>query len=144
YSAEMIAKFDKLVAPKGYPWKLTDILPKVLPAGENAGFLTPEGAKKLDVSGHLKAGVPVCPPEGDAGTGMVATNAVKQRTGNVSAGTSSFSMIVLEKELSKPYEMIDMVTTPDGSLVAMVHCNNCTSDLNAWINLFKEYQELLG
>lgn len=92
----------------------------------------------------MKAGVPVCPPEGDAGTGMVATNAVKQRTGNVSAGTSSFSMIVLEKELSKPYEMIDMVTTPDGSLVAMVHCNNCTSDLNAWINLFKEYQELLG
>ena len=144
YSAEMIAKFDKLVAPKGYPWKLTDILPKVLPAGENAGFLTPEGAKRLDVSGRLKAGVPVCPPEGDAGTGMVATNAVKQRTGNVSAGTSSFSMIVLEKELSKPYEMIDMVTTPDGSLVAMVHCNNCTSDLNAWINLFKEYQELLG
>ena len=144
YSAEMIAKFDKLVAPKGYPWKLTDILPKVLPAGENAGFLTPEGAKRLDVSGHLKAGIPVCPPEGDAGTGMVATNAVKQRTGNVSAGTSSFSMIVLEKELSKPYEMIDMVTTPDGSLVAMVHCNNCTSDLNAWINLFKEYQELLG
>lgn len=113
-------------------------------AGENAGFLTPEGASCLDVSGHLKAGIPVCPPEGDAGTGMVATNAVKQRTGNVSAGTSSFSMIVLEKELSKPYEMIDMVTTPDGSLVAMVHCNNCTSDLNAWINIFKEYQELMG
>ena len=144
YSAEMIAKFDKLVAPKGYPWKLTDILPKVLPAGENAGFLTPEGAKRLDVSGHLKAGVPVCPPEGDAGTGMVATNAVKQRTGNVSAGTSSFSMIVLEKELSKPYEMIDMVTTPDGSLVAMVHCNNCTSDLNAWVNLFGECTESFG
>ena len=117
---------------------MLDILPKVLSAGENAGFLTPEGAKMLDVSGHLKAGIPVCPPEGDAGTGMVATNAVKQRTGNVSAGTSSFSMIVLEKDLSKPYEMIDMVTTPDGSPVAMVHCNNCTSDLNAWINLFKE------
>ena len=144
YSAEMIAKFDKLVAPKGYPWKLTDILPKVLPAGENAGFLTPEGAKRLDVSGHLKAGIPVCPPEGDAGTGMVATNAVKQRTGNVSAGTSSFSMIVLEKELSKPYEMIDMVTTPDGSLVAMVHCNNCTSDLTAWVNLFGECTESFG
>lgn len=144
YSAEMIEKFDKLVAPYGYSWKLTDILPKVLLAGENAGCLTEEGAKKLDVSGHLKAGVPVCPPEGDAGTGMVATNAVKQRTGNVSAGTSSFSMIVLEKDLSKPYEMIDMVTTPDGSLVAMVHCNNCTSDLNAWVNLFKEYQELMG
>lgn len=144
YSAEMVAKFDKLVAPYGFSWKLTDILPKVLLAGENTGCLTEEGAKKLDVSGHLKAGIPVCPPEGDAGTGMVATNAVKQRTGNVSAGTSSFSMIVLEKDLSKPYEMIDMVTTPDGSLVAMVHCNNCTSDLNAWVNLFKEYQELMG
>ena len=144
YSAEMVAKFDNLIAPKEYSWKLEDILPKVLSAGENAGVLTPEGSKMLDASGHLKAGIPVCPPEGDAGTGMVATNAVKQRTGNVSAGTSSFSMIVLEKELSKPYEMIDMVTTPDGSPVAMVHCNNCTSDLNAWVNLFKEYQELLG
>lgn len=144
YSAEMVEKFDNLIAPYSFNWKLTDILPKVLLAGENAGFLTPEGAKKLDVSGHLKAGIPVCPPEGDAGTGMVATNAVKQRTGNVSAGTSSFSMIVLEKDLSKPYEMIDMVTTPDGSLVAMVHCNNCTSDLNAWVNIFKEYQELMG
>ena len=144
YSAEMVEKFDNLIAPKEYNWKLEDILPKVLSAGENAGVLTPESSRKLDVSGHLKAGIPVCPPEGDAGTGMVATNAVKQRTGNVSAGTSSFSMIVLEKELSKPYEMIDMVTTPDGSLVAMVHCNNCTSDLNAWVNLFKEYQELLG
>ena len=144
YSAEMVAKFNKLIAPKEYNWKLEEILPKVLSAGENAGVLTPEGSKKLDASGHLKAGIPVCPPEGDAGTGMVATNAVKQRTGNVSAGTSSFSMIVLEKDLSKPYEMIDMVTTPDGSLVAMVHCNNCTSDLNAWVNLFKEYQELLG
>ena len=144
YSVEMVAKFDKLIAPKEYNWKLEDILPKVLSAGENAGVLTSEGSKKLDASGHLKAGIPVCPPEGDAGTGMVATNAVKQRTGNVSAGTSSFSMIVLEKDLSKPYEMIDMVTTPDGSLVAMVHCNNCTSDLNAWVNLFKEYQELLG
>ena len=144
YSSVMIDKFDKLVAGKGYPWKLADILPKVLLAGENAGFLTPDGAKRLDVSGHLKAGIPLCPPEGDAGTGMVATNAVKPRTGNVSAGTSSFSMIVLEKDLSKPYEVIDIVTTPDGSPVAMVHCNNCTSDLNAWVNLFKEYQELLG
>ncbi len=144
YSATMVDKFDQLVAPYGFGWKLLDILPKVLNAGENAGFLTEEGAKMIDVSGHLKPGIPVCPPEGDAGTGMVATNAVRQRTGNVSAGTSSFSMIVLEKELSKPYEMIDMVTTPDGSLVAMVHCNNCTSDLNAWVELFKEYQELLG
>lgn len=144
YSAEMVRKFDELVAPKGFDWKLLDILPQVLVAGAEAGMLTEEGAKCIDPSGHLKAGIPLCPPEGDAGTGMVATNAVKQRTGNVSAGTSSFSMIVLEKDLSKPYEMIDMVTTPDGSLVAMVHCNNCTSDLNAWVNLFKEYQELLG
>ena len=144
YSAPMVEKFNNLISSKGYNWTLLDILPKVLLAGENAGFLTPEGAKKLDISGHLKAGIPVCPPEGDAGTGMVATNAVKKRTGNVSAGTSSFSMIVLEKDLTKPYEMIDMVTTPDGSLVAMVHCNNCTSDLNAWVNLFKEYQQLLG
>lgn len=144
YDANMVEKFDQLIAPKGYGWKLTDILPHVLVAGEEAGTLTEEGAKRLDASGHLQAGIPVCPPEGDAGTGMVATNAVKQRTGNVSAGTSSFSMIVLEKDLSQPYEMIDMVTTPDGSLVAMVHCNNCTSDLNAWVGLFKEYQELLG
>lgn len=144
YDAAMVAKFDKLIAPKGYSWKLLDILPKSLNAGDAAGCLTAAGAKKLDVSGHLKPGVPLCPPEGDAGTGMVATNAVKQRTGNVSAGTSSFSMIVLEKNISKPYEMIDMVTTPDGSLVAMVHCNNCTSDLNGWVGLFKEYQELLG
>ena len=142
YDATMVDKFNKLIAPKGYSWTLTDILPKVLVAGENAGTLTAEGAKLLDPSGHLKAGVPVCPPEGDAGTGMVATNAVKQRTGNVSAGTSSFSMIVLEKDLSKPYEMIDMVTTPDGSLVAMVHCNNCTSDINAWVGLFKDGLQL--
>ena len=140
----MVSKFDKLVEPKGFSWKLLDILPKVKLAGENAGFLTAEGAKKLDISGHLKAGIPVWPPEGDAGTGMVATNAVKQRTGNVSAGTSSFSMIVLEKDLSKPYEMIDMVTTPDGSLVAMVHCNNCTSDLNKWIGLFHEFSQMFG
>ncbi|MCM1503793.1 MAG: FGGY-family carbohydrate kinase [Muribaculum sp.] len=144
YSATMVEKFDKLVSPKGYPWKLEDILPKVLVAGEKAGVLTEEGANRLDISGHLKGGIPLCPPEGDAGTGMTATNAVKQRTGNVSAGTSSFSMIVIEKDLSKPYEVIDMVTTPDGSLVAMVHCNNCTSDLNAWVGLFREYTELLG
>ena len=144
YCADMVEKFDKLVEPYGYSWKLNDILPQVLSAGENAGTLTAEGARRLDISDHLQAGIPVCPPEGDAGTGMVATNAVRKRTGNVSAGTSSFSMIVLEKELSKPYEMIDMVTTPDGSPVAMVHCNNCTSDLNAWVNLFKEYQQLLG
>lgn len=144
YDMEMVKRFDNLIASKNLGWKILDILPKVLLAGEDAGRLTEEGAKRIDVSGHLKAGVPVCPPEGDAGTGMVATNAVRQRTGNVSAGTSSFSMIVLEKALSKPYEVIDMVTTPCGSPVAMVHCNNCTSDLNAWVNLFKEYQQLLG
>lgn len=144
YSAPMVQKFDALVAPEAFPWKLEDIMPRVLVAGADAGYLTEEGARRLDVSGHLKAGIPFCPPEGDAGTGMVATNAVLKRTGNVSAGTSSFSMIVLEKDLSKPYEMIDMVTTPDGSLVAMVHCNNCTSDLNAWVGLFREYTELLG
>ncbi len=144
YDATMVKKFDELVAPKKYPWKLLDILPKSLNAGENAGFLTPSGANKLDITGHLKPGIPVCPPEGDAGTGMAATNSVKQRTGNVSAGTSSFSMIVLEKELSKPYEMIDMVTTPDGSLVAMVHCNNCTSDINAWVKIFKEFADIAG
>jgi sugar (pentulose or hexulose) kinase len=140
----MVEKFEQLVAPKNYPWKLHDILPKILSAGELAGRLTETGAKRLDVSGHLKAGIPLCPPEGDAGTGMVATNAVRPRTGNVSAGTSSFSMIVLEKELSKPNEMIDMVTTPDGNLVAMVHCNNCTSELNAWVKMLREYQLLLG
>ena len=144
YNATMVQKFDKLVEPYHFGWKLLDIFPKVLVAGENAGSLTAEGAKRLDVSGHLKPGCPLCPPEGDAGTGMAATNAVKQRTGNVSAGTSSFSMIVLEKDLSKPYEAIDMVTTPDGSLVAMVHCNNCTSDLNAWVGLFREALELMG
>ncbi len=144
YRADMIEKFDALVAPRKFPWKLKDILPKVLSAGEPAGKLTELGAKRLDITGHLQPGVPLCPPEGDAGTGMVATNAVRPRTGNVSAGTSSFSMIVVEKELSKPNEMIDMVTTPDGNLVAMVHCNNCTSELNAWVRLFKEYQQLLG
>ena len=144
YSKDMVESFDKHIADKQLSWKLLDIMPKVLSAGEDAGKLTEKGARLLDSTGTLSAGIPCCPPEGDAGTGMVATNAVRQRTGNVSAGTSSFSMIVLEKELSKPYEMIDMVTTPDGSPVAMVHCNNCTSDLNAWVSLFREYQELLG
>lgn len=144
YSAPMIEKFDILAKSKGFNHPLRTILPKILLAGQPAGTLTEEGAKRLDISGKLKGGIPFCPPEGDAGTGMVATNSVKQRTGNVSAGTSSFSMIVLEKDLSKPYEMIDMVTTPDGSLVAMVHCNNCTSDLNAWVGVFSEFAKLLG
>ena len=144
YDKAMIQKFDELVAPKGFPWKLEHLLPKVLLAGDKAGVLTEEGAKKLDPTGTLQAGCPLCPPEGDAGTGMVATNSVKQRTGNVSAGTSVFAMIVLEKALKKVHEEIDMVTTPSGDAVAMVHCNNCTSDLNAWVNIFKEFAESFG
>lgn len=144
YSSRMIEQFDALSASKGFDKKLRDILPGILVAGKEAGRLTDEGAKRLDIAGHLQGGIPFCPPEGDAGTGMVATNAVRRRTGNVSAGTSSFSMIVLEHDLSQPYESIDMVTTPDGSLVAMVHCNNCTSDLNAWAGVFSEFAELLG
>ncbi len=143
FNARMVQQFNELVAGK-YDWKLEDVLPAVYTAGQQAGVLTEEGAKLLDPTGTLQAGVPLCPPEGDAGTGMAATNSVAQRTGNVSAGTSVFGMIVMEKELSKVYNEIDLVTTPDGSLVAMVHCNNCTSDLNAWVNLFKEYSELMG
>jgi len=144
YDAGKLAKFDALIEDKGYGWKLADILPKVYSAGEGVGRLTPEGAKLLDPSGDLKEGISVCPPEGDAGTGMVATNSVAERTGNVSAGTSVFAMIVLENELSKLYPEIDMVTTPTGKPVAMVHCNNCTSDLDAWIQLFNEALALFG
>lgn len=144
FNTRMIAQFDELVADKNYGWKLADILPGVLVAGEQAGTLTEQGAALLDVSGKLKGGIPMCPPEGDAGTGMTATNSVKQRTGNISAGTSVFAMAVLEKDLSKAYDELDLVTTPEGSLVAMVHCNNCTSDLNAWVNLFKEFYEAMG
>lgn len=144
FDGGMIEKFDALAAGKGYPWKLRQIMPEVLTAGQDAGVLTEEGAKLLDPSGQLAAGVPLCPPEGDAGTGMTATNSVAERTGNVSAGTSVFAMIVLEKELSKVYPEIDMVTTPTGSLVAMAHANNCTSDLNAWVSLFREYSEAMG
>ena len=144
YDKKCLAAFDELAAPYGFPWKLEEILPKVLLAGEEAGRLTEEGAKLLDITGELEAGIPFCPPEGDAGTGMVATNSIAKRTGNVSAGTSVFSMVVLEKPLSKVYPEIDLVTTPTGNLVAMVHCNNCTSDLNAWVNLFKEFAEAMG
>ena len=144
YDQKMLEQFDELIAPRGFGWKLAEILPKVLVAGEKAGALTEAGAKLLDPSGNLKAGIPMCPPEGDAGTGMVATNAVKVRTGNISAGTSIFSMVVTEKALSKVHEEIDMVTTPDGYPVAMVHCNNCTSDLNAWVNLFDEFAGKFG
>ena len=144
FDTKMIETFDAMVADKGFPWKLAEILPGVKVAGEHAGVLTAEGAKKLDPTGTLQPGVPLCPPEGDAGTGMTATNSVRVRTGNVSAGTSVFSMIVTEKPLSKAYEEIDMVTTPTGEPVAMVHCNNCTSDLNAWVDLFNEKMDLLG
>ena len=146
YDQNMVETFDKLIAPKGYSWKLRDILPQVLVAGEPAGNLTEEGAKLLDPSGELEAGIPMCPPEGDAGTGMVATNSVTVHTGNVSAGTSVFAMVVMDENetLKKVHEEIDMVTTPDGLPVAMAHCNNCTSDLNAWVGIFKEFQQALG
>lgn len=146
YDQSMVETFDQLIAPKGYSWKLRDILPQVLVAGEPAGNLTKEGAKLLDPSGELEAGIPMCPPEGDAGTGMVATNSVTVHTGNVSAGTSVFAMVVMDENetLKKVHEEIDMVTTPDGLPVAMAHCNNCTSDLNAWVGIFKEFQQALG
>lgn len=144
YHPEMVEKFNRLIEPYNLPFKLEDILPEILTAGENAGYLTEEGARLLDPTGNLQAGAPFAPPEGDAGTGMVATNAVKVRTGNVSAGTSVFAMIVLEKELSKVYPEIDLVTTPSGDLVGMVHCNNCTSDINGWVNLFDEFAKLAG
>jgi sugar (pentulose or hexulose) kinase len=144
YDKGKIALFNKRLKAEDIPWKLQDILPKVLVAGDVAGVLTEEGARLLDPTGQLQAGVPLCPPEGDAGTGMVATNSVAERTGNVSAGTSVFAMIVLEKALSKVYPEIDMVTTPTGKPVAMVHSNNCTSDLNAWVELFHEFTNALG
>ena len=143
YDAGMVAKYDELLGGK-YPWKLKEILPEVLCAGEAAGTLTEEGAKLLDPSGVLKAGIPLCPPEGDAGTGMAATNSVAVGTGNVSAGTSVFSMVVLDKALANIYEEIDMVTTPTGKPVAMVHCNNCTNEINAWAGVFRGFLEALG
>lgn len=144
YYAEMIGKFNGLIRERNIPWQLQDILPRVLCAGAEGGILTADGAKLLDVTGHLQPGIPLCPPEGDAGTGMVATNSVAARTGNVSAGTSVFAMVVLEKELSRVYPEIDLVTTPTGKLVAMVHSNNCTSDYDAWISLFAEATRALG
>ncbi len=144
YDKHMIDLFNERLKVEKIPWKLQDILPKVLIAGDAAGLLTEEGARLLDPSGQLQAGIPLCPPEGDAGTGMVATNSVAERTGNVSAGTSVFAMIVLEKPLSKVYNEVDMVTTPTGKPVAMVHSNNCTSDLNAWVDLFEEFTNVLG
>ncbi|MBY0004022.1 FGGY-family carbohydrate kinase [Priestia aryabhattai] len=144
YSEAMMKQFDELISYKGYPWQLTDILPAVHTSGEQAGILTAIGASILDQSKNLQPGIPFCPPEGDAGTGMVATNSVRKRTGNVSVGTSVFAMIVLDKKLSKVYPEIDLVTTPNGSPVAMVHANNCSSDLNAWLGLFREFSEAMG
>jgi sugar (pentulose or hexulose) kinase len=144
YDASKIELFNKQLEARNIAWKLQDILPKVLTAGNAAGVLTEKGARLLDPSGQLQMSIPLCPPEGDAGTGMVATNSVAERTGNVSAGTSVFAMIVLEKELSKVHPEIDMVTTPSGKPVAMAHSNTCTSDLNAWIDLFREFVDALG
>nr|WP_213018484.1 FGGY-family carbohydrate kinase [Bacillus safensis] len=144
YNEEMLQQFEALIAEKGYPWKLRHLLPRVYLAGEEAGVLTAAGAAILDQGKHLQPGIPFCPPEGDAGTGMVATNSVERRTGNISVGTSVFAMIVLEQDLKGVYPEVDLVTTPDGLPVAMVHANNCTSDLNAWMNIFKEAFEALG
>jgi len=144
YDCRMLSQFDELVSEKGFSWKLAEVLPKILPAGTKAGILTEKGAKLLDPTGTLEAGIPLCPPEGDAGTGMTATNSVRKRTGNVSAGTSVFAMVVLEKPLTKVYPAIDMVTTPSGDPAAMVHCNNCLGDLDAWVKLLGDAAEALG
>lgn len=144
YDAQMLEKFAKLDEVSALDWNIIDILPKVLLSGDNAGELTETGAKLLDPDGNLQAGAVMCPPEGDAGTGMVATNSIAVKTGNVSAGTSIFSMVVLDKPLKNVYEEIDMVTTPAGKPVAMVHCNNCCTDLDYWVNLFIEFSKLSG
>ena len=144
YDKVMLEKFDSLIEKAGYSFKSAQLLPKVLVAGEKAGTLTEEGAKLIDEDGELVSGIPMCAPEGDAGTGMVATNSIKEKTGNVSAGTSIFSMAVLEKAMQGYYKEIDMVTTPTGKPVAMVHCNNCTGDIDAWVKLFSELFETAG
>ena len=144
FDAGRISQFDELVKPYGFGWKLGDILPAVLPAGENAGFLTAEGAALLDETGTLESGIPMCPPEGDAGTGMVATGAVLPRTGSISAGTSAFSMQVLERPLKKYYPEIDVVATPSGKPVAMAHTNTCTSEIDAWVGLIADAARTMG
>jgi sugar (pentulose or hexulose) kinase len=144
YNAAMLAQFDRLAAEAGVDLRLADLLPTIMLAGEQAGELTEAGAKLLDPTGRLRPGIVMCPPEGDAGTGMVATNSVAPRTGNVSAGTSIFAMIVLEHELSRVHRELDLVTTPAGDLVAMVHCNNGASELNSWVGLFAEFAQALG
>ncbi len=144
YDAEMMTKFDALIADRKLPWKLRDILPSVKLAGDTSTVLSEEGARFLDPDGNLCAGTIICPPEGDGETGMTATNSVLPRTGNISAGTSVFAMLVMEKPLSKVYPEIDIVMTPDGHPVAMVHCNNCSSELDAWVNIFAEFASLTG
>lgn len=145
YDLNMISMFDELASKAGYELKIEELLPKILVAGDVAGKLTEAGAKLLDPAGDLLAGALMCAPEGDAGTGMIATNSIEPTTGNVSAGTSVFSMVVLEKELKdKTREEIDLVTTPSGSPVAMVHCNNCTSDINEWVELLCAFAEAMG
>lgn len=144
YRQDLLDKFGNLPEVKKYLWDIRKLLPKVLVAGKQAGRLTPEGAKLLDKSGKLQSGSLIAPSEGDAGTGMVATNSVREKTGNISVGTSAFSMNVLSHPLRKVYRDIDMVTTPSGAPVAMVHTNNCSSDINAWVNLFKEFAQAIG
>ncbi len=144
YDENLLGLTNALLSKKGFTQKLESIFPSVFAAGEKAGVVTESGAKLLDPTGTFKAGVPMCAPEGDAGTGMVATNSVVQKTGNVSAGTSIFAMIVLERVLKKLHREIDMVTTPCGSPVAMVHCNTCTSELDAWMKLFYEVAQCSG
>ncbi len=143
FDEDLLAKTDSVLSG-AVPFKLRDVMPRVLAAGQSAGTLSEQGAKLLDPTGNLNAGIPLCPPEGDAGTGMVATNSVAKKTGNVSAGTSVFAMIVLEKALAKLHKEIDLVTTPCGSPVAMVHCNTCTSDINAWVNMMFEVVTIAG
>ncbi|HLS36147.1 MAG TPA: FGGY-family carbohydrate kinase [Bacillota bacterium] len=144
YDGEMLRLFDEKLSKYKYSWRVRDILPPIQKAGEIAGRLTKKGAKMLDPTGTLRSGIPLCPPEGDAGTGMVATNSIDAKTGNISAGTSVFAMIVLEENLSNYYHEIDVVTTPSAKPVAMVHCNNFTSDINDWVSMFKEIIELTG
>ena len=144
YDADMCAKFDALTKDTAWSCKLTDILPEIVPVGTEAGTLTEAGARLLDPTGTFAAGVPCCPPEGDAQTGMAATNSVTPKTGNVSAGTSIFAMIVLEHSLKNVHREIDIVTTPSGDPVAMVHCNNCSSDFDAWVSVFGELLKAAG
>lgn len=144
YRTDLLELFDREIEPKGYPWKTRELFPKVLKAGMNAGCLTKEGAAFLDVSGALQSGIPLCPPEGDAATGMIATNSIRRRTGNLSAGTSGFLMAVMDQDIRSLHREIEQINTPDGSPVAMVHANNCTTDISSWVSLFGEFAKMTG